>query len=40
MTNLKILIMHGLQDSQGDRFVWALTRCGPRHAPLGGFNHL
>ena len=40
MANLKILIMHDLQGSQGDCFVWALTRCGPRHAPIGGFNHL
>jgi hypothetical protein len=39
-TNLKILIMHALQSSQGDRFVVALTRCGRRHAPIGGFNHL
>ena len=40
MTNSKILIMHDLQGSQSHCFVWALTRCGPRHAPLGGFNHL
>jgi len=40
MTNLKILIMRDLQGSQGDCFVWALTRCGPRNAPLGGFNLL
>jgi hypothetical protein len=35
MTNLKILIIHDLQGRQDDRFVWALTRCGPRHAPVG-----
>src|ERR1700682_3609285 len=37
MTNLKILIMHDLQGIQSERFVWALTRCGPRHATIGGF---
>jgi hypothetical protein len=40
MTNSKILIMRDLQGSRGGAFVCAVTRCGLRHAPIGGFNHL